>query len=93
MVFRPQAEDDVLEVHQWYEARREGLGSEFAVAVDELLARIAANPLGFQRAHGEARRAVLTRFPYAIYFRVADEKIVVLALHGRQDQSHWRSRS
>jgi hypothetical protein len=36
---------------------------------------------------------VLARFPYAIYFRAAGEEIVVLALHGRQHQSHWRSRS
>jgi plasmid stabilization system protein ParE len=93
VVFRPQAEDDALEVRQWYEARREGLGVEFGLAVDELVARMAANPLAFQRAHGETRRAVLARFPYAVYFRVVGEEIVVLALHGRQHPSHWRARS
>ena len=93
VVFRPQAEDDALDVRQWYEARREGLGAEFGIAVDELVARIAETPLAFQRAHHETRRAVLARFPYAIYFRVVDEEIVVLALHGRQHQSHWRGRS
>jgi plasmid stabilization system protein ParE len=93
VVFRPQAEDDALEVQQWYEARREGLGREFGVAVDELVARIAANPSAFQRANGDTRRAVLARFPYAIYFRVVGEEIVVLALHGRPDHSHWRARS
>lgn len=93
VVFRPQAEDDALEVRQWYEARREGLGAEFGLAVDEIVARVVANPLAFQRAHGETRRAVLARFPYAIYFRVVSEEIVVLALHGRQHPSHWRARS
>jgi plasmid stabilization system protein ParE len=58
-----------------------------------LVVRVAANPLAFQRAHGETRRAVLARFPYAIYFRVVGDEIVVLALHGRQHQSHWRARS
>ena len=93
VVFRPQAEDDALEVRQWYEARREGLGAEFGLAVDEIVARVVANPLAFQRAHGETRRAVLARFPYAIYFRVVSEEIVVLALTGRQHPSHWRARS
>jgi len=65
VVFRPQAEDDALEVRQWYEARRVGLGAEFGLAVDEIVARVVANPLAFQRAHGETRRAVLARFPYA----------------------------
>jgi plasmid stabilization system protein ParE len=93
VVFRPQAEDDALEIRQWYEARREGLGAEFGLAVDALVARVMANPLAFQRAHGETRRAVLARFPYAIYFRLMGEEIVVLALHGRQHPSHWRARS
>jgi len=93
VVFRPQAEDDALEIRQWYEARREGLGAEFGLAVDALIVRVASNPLAFQRAHGETRRAVLARFPCAIYFRVVADEIVVLALHGRQHQSHWRGRS
>ena len=62
-VFRPQAEDEVLEVRHWYEARREGLGKEFAQAVDELVDRIVDNPLAYQLAHKETRRAVLSRFP------------------------------
>jgi plasmid stabilization system protein ParE len=93
VVLRPEAEDDALDVRRWYESRREGLGREFGAAVDALVSRIIANPLEFQRAHGETRRAVLAQFPYAIYFRVTDEEVVVLALHGRQDPSHWRSRS
>ena len=93
VVFRPEAEDDALEVRRWYESRREGLGREFGTAVDALVARIVDNPLAFQRAHGETRRAVLTQFPCAIYFRVTDEEVIVLAIHGRQDPSHWRRRS
>ena len=40
-----------------------------------------------------ARRAVLSRFPYALYFRMTDDSIVVLAVHGRQDLSRWQKRS
>lgn len=92
VVFRPQAEDEVLEVRQWYEARRAGLGREFGEAVDGLVARVAANPLAFERVHQETRRAVLTRFPYAIYFRVSGDDIVVQAVHGRQHPSRWQRR-
>jgi plasmid stabilization system protein ParE len=92
IVFRPQAEDEVLEVRQWYESRRVGLGSEFGEATAALVARVAENPLAFPRVHGEIRRAVLSRFPYAIYFRAADDDIVVLAIHGRQDPSRWQRR-
>ena len=92
VVFRPEAEDEALEVREWYETRREGLGREFGVAVGALVARIAASPMAFQCAHGETRRAVLVRFPYAIYFRILDETILIQAVHGRQDPSRWQSR-
>lgn len=79
-------------MRQWYEIRGEGLGKDFGVALDELVTRIVANPLASQRAHNETRRAVLSRFPYAIYFRFTGEEITVLAVHGRQHPSRWRTR-
>lgn len=93
VVFRPQAEDDALAVHAWYEARRAGLGREFGQAVEALTSRIVENPFSFQRVHVETRRAVLSRFPYAVYFRASDTEVVVLAIHGRQHQSRWQQRS
>lgn len=93
MVFRPEAEDEVLEAREWYETRRSGLGTEFAQAIDETISRIVEHPLSYQRAHKDTRRAVLSRFPYVLYYRLAGEDIVVLAVHGRQHQSRWQSRS
>jgi Plasmid stabilisation system protein. len=93
VVFRPQAEDEVLEVRQWYESKRVGLGREFGEELNRIVERIAVGPLQFPRVHGETRRAVLSRFPYAVYFRVADAAVVVLAIHGRQHPSHWQRRA
>jgi len=93
VVFRPEAEDEVLEARAWYETRRPGLGKEFAQAVDEIISRIVDNPLAYQRAHKDIRRAVLFRFPYAVYFLLVGEDIVVHAVHGRQHPSRWQSRS
>ncbi len=93
VVVRPQAEAEALDVRQWYEARRDGLGNKFGTEVDEVVARIVANPFAFQRARGETRRAILSGFPYAIYFRATDDEIVVLAVHGRRDPARWQTRS
>lgn len=93
VVFRPQAADDASELQAWYESRRAGLGHEFGLAIEALLSRITTNPLMFHRVHGETRRAVLSRFPYAVYFRPASDQIVVLAIHGRQHPSRWKTRS
>lgn len=93
VVFRPQAEDELFEARNWYESRSDGLGDRFVAAVDALVDRIVANPLAFPSVHGETRRAVLTHFPYAIYFRLEAEHIVMLSIHGRQDPSRWQTRS
>ena len=92
VVFRPQAEDEAIQAHDWYESRRGGLGREFGQALDRLVARITSNPLAFPRVYGEIRRATFARFPYAVYFRVADETVVVLAIHGRRDPARWLRR-
>jgi plasmid stabilization system protein ParE len=93
VVFRPQAEDEALEVRQWYESKRPGLGQQFTQELDAIIQRIATGPLVFPRVHGETRRGVLSRFPYAVYFRVTDAAVVVLAIHGRQHPARWQRRS
>ena len=92
-IFRPEAEVEALNARGWYESRRSGLGKEFAQELDATLTRIIDNPLAFPRVWGEIRRAVLRRFPYGIYFRLADGDVVVLAIHGRQDPARWQKRS
>ena len=91
--FRPQANLEVLEARSWYENRRPGLGAEFRVAVDEAVELIAENPQAFPRVQADTRRATLHRFPYAIYFRLLGDDVIVLAVHERQDPRRWQSRS
>jgi toxin ParE1/3/4 len=92
VVFRPQAVVEAVEVQGWYESRSAGLGDQFGEALKALVERIADMPSAFPRVHGATQRAVLRRFPYAIYFRVAADSVVVLSIHGRQHPSHWRHR-
>ena len=91
--FRPQAEVEALEARVWYEKRRPGLGTEFAGAIRDIIWRLVENPLAFPRVRGEIRRAVLQRFPYAVYFRLVDDDILVLAVHGRQHPERWQLRT
>jgi plasmid stabilization system protein ParE len=44
----------------------------------------------FARAHGEVRRAVVSRFPYAVFYRIEPKRVVVLAvLHMARDPKVW----
>ena len=55
--------------------------------------RIRPNPQSFPLILGRIRRLVLSRFPYAIYFREQGTEILVIALHGRQDPRRWKQRT
>jgi plasmid stabilization system protein ParE len=94
LVFRPQAESELLEAPKWYEERRLDLGQAFAAAIVARIAGIISSPLAAPRVRGEMRRSVLKRFPYAIYYQVLPDEVVVLAvMHGRRHPRRWESRS
>jgi plasmid stabilization system protein ParE len=93
LVFRPEAEAELLDARAWYEGERVGLGAIFAAAVETMVTAILQNPLAYPRVKGDTRRALVSRFPYAVYFRpIADEIIVLAVMHGRRNPRHWRSR-
>ena len=44
----------------------------------------------FASVHGEVRRALVSRFPYGIFYRVESKRVVVLAvLHTARDPKVW----
>jgi plasmid stabilization system protein ParE len=93
VVLRPQAEFELLQAERWYEERKPGLGGEFRTALDGILGRASALPLSFPKVHGEKRRALVPRFPYALYFALIDEQVVVVGVvHGHRDPGVWKSR-
>lgn len=93
VLFRPEAAAEVTETRTWYANRATNLGDRFIADLESVVARVVERPAAFPRVHGETRRAVLRRFPYAVYFRDTPDQVVVLAVHGRQDPRRWQSRS
>jgi plasmid stabilization system protein ParE len=94
VILRPAANADIEDIFDWYEEQRPGLGDEFFAEVLATFKTISAHPTGFQLLKRNTRRALLHRFPYAIYFRVRQEFILVVAcIHGRRNPRHWKSRN
>ncbi len=91
--YSPEAEEDVYEARRWYEKKRNGLGWDFVMCVDEVLERIRRSPESFPVVYNNVRQAVVRRFPYSIIFRVEADEIVIYAVHhGSRDPEVWRSR-
>ncbi|MGL4464018.1 MAG: type II toxin-antitoxin system RelE/ParE family toxin [Planctomycetia bacterium] len=92
--FHPDVQVETDAAYSWYERQRTGLGAEFLDAVERVLAEIAANPSRRGFAEGDVRAGSPARFPYAVYYRVLDDRIRVLAVfHTARDPSAWHSRS
>jgi toxin ParE1/3/4 len=77
---REEARSEVLQAFERYEERREGLGAEFRDALDATIARILCFPLAFEPGERGLRRALVSRFPHALYFRIYPETIVVVGV-------------
>ena len=76
---RGAAELELAEAQVWYETQQTGLGTKFRSEVSQVIDRLAATPLIYQIAHRDIRRAIVRRFPYLIWYRVAAETVIVLA--------------
>ena len=94
IVVRPAAAADIDEAFLWYEGQRPGLGHEFLAAAQRLIDAVAQYPLRYPVIRRNTRRALLQRFPYAVYFRVYGEVAVVVAcMHGRRNPRRWQVRT
>jgi plasmid stabilization system protein ParE len=92
--FHPAVRDEIDDAHDWYEQRQPGLGGDFLNELERVLAEITANPARYGFADGDIREGLLTRFPYAVYYRVLADRVRVLAVyHTARDPSRWQSRA
>lgn len=61
---REEAENDLTEAAVWYQQQQPGLGHEFLDEALALLQSIQDRPLSYPIVYREARRALISRFPF-----------------------------
>ena len=89
----PSVDADVEAAFDWYEGEQEGLGREFVDELQGVYLRIVDGPLKYAELRSGIRRALIRRFPYAIYFSIDETVVVVLAvLHAARDPAEWQRR-
>jgi plasmid stabilization system protein ParE len=89
---RPRALAEIEQARESYELV--GHGESFLVELETVLAAIQAMPRRFPVVRREIHRALLRRYPFAVFFRVrSTAHVVVLAvLPQRGDPARWPSR-
>lgn len=90
---REEAEQDLSEAATWYELQQTCLGHDFLDSVQLQLNSIADNPLKHPLVYKKLRRALLSRFPFCIYFMEIEHTIIVFAvIHASRKPSSWQRR-
>ena len=86
IIVRPGAKRDIREGRTWYRKISRDLGDDFLTAVDEAIAFAQRHPLAFHQTYRTFRRVLLRRFPYALFYHLGEDRLIVVAvLHQARD--------
>jgi plasmid stabilization system protein ParE len=93
LIIRPEAEFDLEDAFAWYESQDPGLGSEFVRSIDACISTIGRNPLAYRLIYQDARRALVRRFPYSIFYVVGEDTVFVIGVfHSKRNPNEWQDR-
>jgi plasmid stabilization system protein ParE len=93
LVIAPEAEQDLDEAYAWYEKQRVGLGEDFLTSVDACIEFICRLPKIGAIVHKNYRRALVRRFPYAVFYDYVDNALTVYSImHTARDPQKLRER-
>jgi plasmid stabilization system protein ParE len=94
VTFHRAASAEFIKASTWHETKRVGLALEFIAEIDRCVSLASKHPLQFAVVREDIRRVVANRFPYSVYFRAEESRIVVLAVfHGSRDPAIWQCRA
>lgn len=90
-----EAEWDVQRIFDYYEDQRVGLGEQFLEGLDSCYEAIVRMPKAFRKVMGQYRRALVERFPYAVYYHheeSSDRVNIYVVIHTSRDPKAWQER-
>lgn len=89
----PEARAELRDVRRWYYERSPLSAIAFAHAVDNAVSRILEAPNSFPSGDHGTRKFVLQRFPFNIFYRPDEAKIVIVAVaHQKRRPGYWSGR-
>lgn len=90
LLTRPEAEAEISDAFYWYEERIKGLGRRFLKELDISFRSIESNPRLFPKIYRITRRKLMRRFPYAIFFILEEDAVIILGVfHQARDPERW----
>lgn len=90
---RPRAMAELEAARERY--AKLGYGDAFVAEMEQVLEAIQAMPLRFPIVHATVHRALLRRYPFAVFFRIrpkTDDVVVLAIFPQRGDPTRWPKR-
>lgn len=93
LLINPFAELELIQAKEDYNLQKEDLGERFVKEIDKTITRINKNPFQFPKEKKKIRKAVVSNFPFIIFFYVVDNTINVFAVfHSSRNPMIWKKR-
>jgi plasmid stabilization system protein ParE len=94
LTYLPESSPDIREAFAFYDSRSTGLGDEFLDQMRDDAEQIRINPFLHSIIQDEVRAAPMRRFPYVIYYRIEETKVMILTVqYSGRDSMWWKRRS
>lgn len=91
--FSDAALNDLRQICDWYDKRESGVGADFRTALFAKLHAIVEMPEANEIVVRDIRRAIMSDFPYSIYYEVDSDCIAIWAIiHHSRSSRVWRLR-
>lgn len=92
--YHPRVKLELKQARDFYEQQIPGLGTQFIDEFERQVLQIAAMPKRWRLIQVDVRRALMNRFPYAIYFRLVTPDLVRITVvkHQRKHPAYGMNR-
>jgi len=93
LFFSEDALGDIEESYKWYEEQKHGLGEDFLESIYSGADKICANPDLYQFQYKEQRAAIVSGFPYRIFYFTEGNRVIIQGvLNMSRDPQVWKNR-
>jgi len=91
--FHAEAEAELNQAVDYYNARQPGLGRDFAREVNTAIQNVIAYPNAWTPLSKRTKRCLVNRFPYGVIYQVTDRGIFIIAvMQLNRRPGYWRDR-
>ena len=93
VLFRPEAEEEMIASAVFYETKSNGLGHKFLNEIARSLDLISSSPKTWPVFFDDIKRFLLQRFPFGLLYEIHDDYIYIIAvMHLHREPFYWKNR-